>query len=79
MIKGFFDKTLDVDPSEYGIRKARIVFIDSDTYSSSKAVFNFIKNIIQPGTHIILDDFFSYKGNPQEALRAFNEFIEESP
>lgn len=79
LIKGFFDKTLDVDPTEYGIRKARIVFVDSDTYSSSKAAFNFIKNIVQPGTHIILDDFFSYKGNPSKGVAcAFNEFIEQS-
>jgi hypothetical protein len=79
LIKGFFDKTLNVDPSEYGIGKARIVFIDSDTYSSSKAAFNFIKNIVQPGTHIILDDFFSYKGNPSKGVAcAFNEFMDQS-
>lgn len=79
LIKGFFCKTLSRIPQEYGIEKARIVFIDSDTYSSSKSAFDFIHNIVQPGTHIILDDFFSYKGNPNKGVAsAFNEFIEQS-
>ena len=79
LIKGFFEETLSVKPKEYGIEKARIVFIDSDTYSSSKSAFDFIQNIVQPGTHIILDDFFSYKGNPNKGVAcAFNEFIEQS-
>ena len=43
--------------------KARIVFIDSDTYNSAKAVLNFLKQSIQEGTIIILDDYFSYRGS----------------
>jgi O-methyltransferase len=79
LIKGFFDDTLLVDPKEYGISKARIVFIDSDTYTSSKSAFDFIKDIVKPGTHIILDDYFSYQGNPQKGVAcAFDEFIDQS-
>ena len=44
-------------------KKARIVFIDSDTYNSAKAALNFLKQSIQEGTIIILDDFFSYRGS----------------
>ena len=79
LIKGFFNDTLSVAPKDYGIKKARIVFIDSDTYSSAKYAFDFIKEIVTPGTHIILDDFYNYRGNPNKGIAsAFNEFITNS-
>ena len=36
LVKGFFNETLSVGPQVYNIQKARIIFIDSDTYSSSR-------------------------------------------
>ena len=61
LIKGFFDESLSKNPSYYGIEKSRIIFIDSDTYSSAKEALLFITPTIQEGTYIILDDFFSCK------------------
>lgn len=79
LVEGYFEKTLIKRPSEYGIENIRIAFIDSDTYSSSKLAFNFIKEVIKPGAHIIIDDFFSYNGDPQKGVSlAFNEFLKES-
>ena len=79
LIKGYFQKTLSKSPSEYNIKNIRIAFMDSDTYSSSRLAFNFIKNHIKPGGHIILDDFYSYNGDPKKGVSlAFSEFIEES-
>ena len=46
LIPGFFDKTLSVKPNFYGIRSARIIFIDTDTFSSSLQALEFCKNII---------------------------------
>lgn len=80
LIKGFFSETLSKRPESYGISSARIVFIDSDTYSSSKDAFDFIKDICQEGTYIILDDFFSYKGSVNKGVyRAFSEFLKVTP
>ena len=59
LVKGFFEDSL----SSMCTKKARIVFIDSDTYNSAKAALNFLKQSIQEGTIIILDDFFSYRGS----------------
>jgi len=79
LIKGFFDDTLTISPSDYNIENVRIVFIDSDTYSSSRLALKFIKNHLKSGAHIILDDFYSYNGDPRKGVSlAFSEFLEES-
>lgn len=79
LIKGFFDETLTKNPSHYNIKNIRIAFIDSDTYSSSKLALRFIKNHLKSGSHIILDDFYSYNGDPKKGISlAFSEFLEDS-
>jgi O-methyltransferase len=79
LIKGFFSDTLNVAPEVIGIGKARIVFIDSDTYSSSRDALNFVSSTVQCGTFLILDDFFSYKGDSERGVaKAFNEFVESN-
>ena len=75
LIKGFFNESLSEKPSYYGIEKSRIIFIDSDTYSSAKEALVFVTPTIQEGTYIILDDFFSYKGSERKGIaKAFKEF-----
>jgi len=79
IIPGFFEDSLKQGPSSYGITKSRIIFIDSDTYSSAKEALQFSLSTIQSGTFIILDDFYSYKGDKSLGIAgAFNEFIEEN-
>jgi O-methyltransferase len=79
LVKGFFDQSLKNGPSALGIKKARIIFIDCDTYASAKKALIFCQTIIQQGTFIMLDDFFSYKGSERAGVaRAFNEFIKRS-
>jgi O-methyltransferase len=79
LIKGYFEQTLLHNPSYYGIKNVRVAFIDSDTYSSSKLAFIFLEKIVSPGTHIILDDFFSYNGDENKGVaKAFSEFIENT-
>ena len=76
LIKGYFNETLDGHcPDEYGIKKAKIIFIDCDLKNPAKSALNFCKNLIQEGTIIILDDYFSYKGNSNLGISgAFKEF-----
>ena len=79
LIKGYFEDTLTKNCTKYNIKNIRIAFIDSDTYSSSKLAFDFIKNNVSPGSHLILDDFYSYNGDPNKGVsRAFNEFLTQS-
>ena len=75
LINGFFEETLLVDPINYGIKKARIIFIDADTFSSSYLALDFCKELICEGTYLILDDFYSYKGsNTKGVAGAFAKF-----
>ena len=74
LVKGFFEESL----SSVCDKKARIIFIDSDTYKSANLALNFLKNAIQEGTIIILDDFFSYKGSMKKGVAgATYLFMEE--
>jgi len=81
LIKGFFSETLDgKTPAEYGIKKARIIFIDCDLKSPALSALNFCADLIQEGTILIMDDYFSYKGNAELGLSgAFAEFCKLNP
>jgi O-methyltransferase len=75
LVKGYFNETLSCGPTKYNISKARILFVDSDTYSSAKEALNFCTTLVQQGTYIILDDYFSYNGRLDLGVAgAFEEF-----
>ena len=78
LVPGFFQKSLSKKPSDYGIKKAAIVMIDCDLYSSSKYAFNFLRNLIQEGTILVIDDYFGYKGNKNKGVRkALDDFVRD--
>lgn len=76
LIPGFFNDSLRCGANKLGIEKSRIIFIDSDTYSSARDALIFCAPTIQEGSFIILDDYFSYRGSEQKGVkRAFSEFV----
>jgi len=78
LIPGYFEESLKFGATHYGIDKSLIIFIDSDTYSSSSSAFKFCLPTVQQGTYVILDDYFSYKGSIKKGVaRAFSEFLKE--
>lgn len=78
LIKGFFSETLKQGAKSYDIEKTRIIFIDSDTYSSAIDALLFVLPTVQEGTYIILDDYFSYRGSLKHGVaKAFQEFSEK--
>jgi O-methyltransferase len=81
LIKGYFNETLDGHkPTEYGIKKAKIIFIDCDLKGPARSALSFCKDLIQEGTILIMDDYFSYKGNSDLGISgAFKEFQIENP
>ncbi len=81
-VKGWFNQTLNSKTvCRYGLKNPGIVFIDCDTYSSSKTVLDFIAPLITAETIICLDDWklndLDLKGMGE--YRAFNEFLDENP
>lgn len=79
LVPGYFSDSLKEGPVKFGIKKAKIIFIDSDTYSSSKEAFDFCLDIVQEGSFIILDDYYSYKGSKLKGVKkAFDDFIDSA-
>lgn len=81
-VKGWFDDTLNAATAKkYGIESPGIIFLDCDTYSSSKAVLNFVTPLIKKEVIICVDDWklndLDIKGMGE--YRAFNEFLEANP
>ena len=54
------------------------IHIDCDLYSSTKEVFDNIKNNIIDGTIIVFDEYFNYDGWEEHEFKAFQEFIREN-
>lgn len=61
-------------------RSAAVVHIDCDMYESTRVVLEGLSPILQEGTVLLFDEWFSYKGNPGKGeARAFFEFLEAHP
>ncbi|MBM3256828.1 MAG: hypothetical protein FJY98_00655 [Candidatus Liptonbacteria bacterium] len=80
-VKGWYNETLNKGlESKYNLNPGP-VFIDCDTYGSTKTVLDFLAPLITQPTIINLDDWRLYdldlKGEGE--YRAFNEFLEANP
>jgi O-methyltransferase len=81
-IKGWYKDTLnDETLKKFGIGKIGIIFIDCDTYSSSKTVLNFLGPLLTEPAIICLDDWklndLDIKGMGE--YKSFNEFLDGNP
>lgn len=80
-VKGWFNKVLN-DKTRAGlpIKKAAIVFVDSDLYEAAVDVLNFITPYVVDGTIIIFDDWFCFRGNPSHGeQKAFRDWLKKNP
>ncbi len=80
-IKGVYQQTLNDEIfKKVGYPKIGLVFIDCDTYSSSKAVFDFLAPLMTEPAIFCLDDWKLYdmdiKGTGE--YKSFNEFLEKN-
>ena len=72
---GWFNETI-AKTVGHKYKKAALVHIDSDLYESAKCVLEGVAPILENGALILFDDWFMYKGNPNEGeARAFKEFL----
>lgn len=78
LVKGFFQDTLKHGSGHYHIKKAALVLVDCDLYSSAQQTFAFLSPVIGKGTIFVLDDYFNYVGGKERGVRAaFQEFIKK--
>ncbi len=79
LVKGWFNQTLPAFMEKHN-KKVSFIHMDADLYSSTKYIFNILKNYIDDGCVIIFDELINYRGfngNTGE-LKAFYEFITEN-
>ncbi|MCC7356245.1 MAG: hypothetical protein IT410_01345, partial [Candidatus Doudnabacteria bacterium] len=81
-VKGWYEDTLnDQTIQQHNLKNIGIVFIDCDTYSSSKAVLNFIGPLLSAPAILCFDD---WKLNDLDIkdmgeYKSFNEFLDNHP
>jgi hypothetical protein len=77
IIKGYFEKTLQGRScGGIGVKRIRILFIDCDMKRPAELALEFSRPGIQAGTIIILDDFYSYRGDSTKGVAgAFYGFL----
>lgn len=78
IVPGWFDQTCNQQTwDREALQKAAIVWIDGDLYDSARAVLSGITPLLQDGTIIIFDDWFTFRGNPDLGeQKAFYEWLE---
>jgi hypothetical protein len=80
-VSGWFEQSCTEETiMKHAIRRASIIHIDCDLYSSAKTALEFVRSLLVDGTIIIFDDWYSFRGNPNLGeQRAFNEWRATMP
>ncbi len=52
--------------------------VDCDLYSSTRTIFEFVGERLQPGAIILFDDYYNYPGWRDNEHKAFQEFVANS-
>lgn len=73
---GWFAETSNAKTwKRLGVKKAAIIWIDGDLYSSARDALAGVADLLQDGTVLIFDDWFAFRGNPRRGeQRAFSEW-----
>lgn len=81
LVPGFYEKSLArFDVSRFHGKKAAIVHIDVDLYTSAAVVLRFLTPFLQEGTVLLFDDWNTFTARwSQGERRATREWIEEHP
>ncbi len=78
---GFYEDSLTPAlQSELLVKKAAVIYVDCDLYTSTVTVLNWVLPFLQKGTVIAFDEWNAYWGDPAKGERkAFAEFTEAHP
>ena len=77
LIKGWFDETLPAFLQQYP-QPFSLLHVDCDTYQSTKTILDLAGSRIKPGTIIIFDEYFGYRGWRIGEFKAWQEFVEKN-
>ena len=79
LIKGWFNETLPNFIKKHN-KKVSFIHMDADLYSSTKFIFDILKDYIDTDCIIVFDELVNYPGfdGDKGELKAFYEFITEN-
>ena len=79
LIKGWFNETLSEFIKTHN-KKVSFIHMDADLYSSTKCIFDNLKEYIDTDCIIVFDELINYPGFDGETgeLKAFYEFVTEN-
>ena len=82
LVKGFYEKSLTKSLATRFVKenvKASLITVDCNLYESYKSVFPWVDQFMQPGTVLYLDDFNTFRAQPDQGPKlAFNEYKEQT-
>lgn len=82
LVKGYFEQTIQGKRIEavYPGTVCAVVFIDCDLMGPAKIALDYVRSAIQPGTVIMLDDYWAYRGSKEKGTSgALREFLHAHP
>jgi hypothetical protein len=74
LIKGWFNDSLPHFLLDHPDVKVSFIHMDCDLYSSTMSVLSLLRDRLQVGTQIVLDDYMLEPGWDREEHRAFHDF-----
>lgn len=77
LVKGYFDKSLEPFLQAHA-GPAALMHVDCDLFSSTRTVFDAVKERIAEGTVIVFDEYFNYPGWQEGEHKAFQLFLAQS-
>ena len=80
-VPGWYRDTLTADVKRtHQLRLASIVYIDCDLYQSAVEALTFVSDLVETGTVLIFDEWFTAKGDPDRGEpRACAEWLASNP
>ncbi|HEX8138026.1 MAG TPA: TylF/MycF/NovP-related O-methyltransferase [Pyrinomonadaceae bacterium] len=80
LVKGWFKDTLTPElVDKYKIKRAGVIMIDSDLYSSAREALSFCAPLIVDRAAIFFDDWFPLADKQMGERKAFDEFMAANP
>lgn len=74
LIKGWFDETLPAFLREHR-EPFSFVHVDCDTYEATSSLLSLAGDRLRPGTVIVFDEYFGYRGWREGEWKAWREFV----
>lgn len=81
IVPGFFHETLAGRTArDLGVERARVILVDCDMREPALLALDFVEPALQPGTIVLLDDNFAYRGDTSRGVAgAFAAFRRARP